>query len=191
MENTTPSQSETITPKPKGRSLRPKRTSVAPNRGSNAKVKRPRASSRLKELWADPEWRAAHAAKIKAGRKKSKAEGKVITRAGVPDGMRKAEATRRWDIAKEKAEETVAELKKANILGEDDTKAEEALKTALELMRGPSNDKKLKLNAARLVLDFTKSKPASKSIVAVDEAEAWLAEIAEDNADKGEATQDA
>jgi hypothetical protein len=52
-------------------------------------------------------------------------------------------------------------------------------------------DQKLKLAAARLVLDFTKSKPASKSIVAVDEAEAWLSKIAEDNADSGEATKDA
>lgn len=177
MEQTTPEK-----PKRKPRKTSPRTKGVHKNSA---------ASKRLKELWADPEWRLNHWAKV-TSRGFSYGQG---TRAGVPDGMRKDEAMARWAKARASAKKTIEVLKvKTNLLGEDDGKAEDALETALTIMRGPNNDQKMKLAAARLVLEFTKAKPASKSIVAVDDAEAWLTKIAEDDdkeADEGKAPSDA
>ena len=55
----------------------------------------------------------------------------------------------------------------------DDEYAVEALKTAVEIMREPAQNRD-KLTAARMVLDFTKTKPVSKSEVTVGKAEAFL-----------------
>jgi len=55
----------------------------------------------------------------------------------------------------------------------DDEYAVEALKTAVEIMREPGQTRD-RLTAARMVLDFTKTKPASKSEVTIGKAEAFL-----------------
>ena len=179
-----------IAPKIK-RKQRARKTSCAPNRGENVVNKLPGLGQRLKELWKDPEWRARTLANQRAAGVKRRGPGKG--RIGVPDGMRKAEALQAWAVAKESADKTMIDLEKAGLLDESPAEAKEALQAALEVMRSPM-DHKTKLAAARLVLDFTKSKPASKSVVAVDEAEVWLAQIAgkKDNDDKqGETSQNA
>ena len=65
---------------------------------------------------------------------------------------------------------------KGIITPEDDPRADEALKAALETMRTPANQQ-TKLAAAKLILEYTKAKPASKSEVTVNKAEEWLAAI--------------
>jgi len=55
----------------------------------------------------------------------------------------------------------------------DDEYAVEALKTAVEIMREPCSNRD-RLSAAKLVLDFTKTKPAAKSEVTIGKAEAFL-----------------
>jgi hypothetical protein len=60
----------------------------------------------------------------------------------------------------------------------DDTYAIEALKTAVEIMREPAQNRD-KLTAARMVLDFTKSKPTTKSEVTIGQAEAFLSSLLE------------
>lgn len=55
----------------------------------------------------------------------------------------------------------------------DDEYAVEALKAAVEIMREPGQTRD-RLTAARMVLDFTKTKPASKSEVTIGKAEAFL-----------------
>lgn len=115
----------------------------------------------------------------------------VPRRQGVPDGMRKAEADVLNTAAKESARETMSELVKSGALGDLDAKAAEALESAIEVMRKPGS-KQVQLQAARLVLDFTKSKPASKSDITVNKAEEWLAAVATENDDdKGEVASDA
>lgn len=112
-------------------------------------------------------------------------------REGVPDGMRKAEAVPLNEAAKQSAKETMSKLKKAGAIGDLDARAEEALLESIKVMRAPG-DKKVKLAAARLVLDFTKSKPAAKSEVTVNKAEDWLKAVAEnDGSDEGETSTDA
>jgi hypothetical protein len=57
--------------------------------------------------------------------------------------------------------------------------AEEALEGALLVMRAP-NTQQTKLAAAKLILEFTRSKPVAKSEVSVNKAEEWLASLAHD-----------
>lgn len=61
----------------------------------------------------------------------------------------------------------------------DDPRAVEALEASMVLLR-TQEDAKLKLAAARLVLDFTKSKPTSKVEHTIRSAEDFLDEMAED-----------
>lgn len=151
------------------------------------KRKNPNVAKRLKELWADPEWRAATEAKnreaVRRKIERAKETGQTWTRLGVPDGMRKEQAQKLWKKAERKAKKTMAELKEAGALDGLDPRAEEALGAAITIMRSPSNTK-LKLDAARLVLDFTKSKPVSKKELTLNKAEQWLKQIAEDEDDE-------
>ena len=54
-------------------------------------------------------------------------------------------------------------------------------------MRTPGETKE-RLSAARLVLEFTEAKPASKSDVTLHQAEVWLEELAAED-DKEELTE--
>ena len=90
---------------------------------------------------------------------------------GVPDGYRKHEIEPIREKAKKEAEEVVQIMsEKYNI---EDEYSKEALKTAVEVMRVPGETRE-RLAAARLVLDFTKSRPASKSEVTIGKAEEFL-----------------
>lgn len=90
--------------------------------------------------------------------------------------------------ARFKATMTMKKLDAAGILDDADAQAREALHKALEVMRMPLPAKDL-LAAARLVLDFTKAKPAQKQEITVNTAEEWLQAVVEDakkaEADKG------
>lgn len=58
--------------------------------------------------------------------------------------------------------------------------AEEALEGAITVLRQPASQQ-VKLAAAKLVLEFTKSKPVAKSEVSVNKAEEWLASLSADD----------
>lgn len=74
----------------------------------------------------------------------------------------------------------------------EDEYSKEALKTAVEVMRVDGATRE-RLQAARLVLDFTKSKPANKSEVTIGKAEDFLASLLADDekeADDGRETEE-
>lgn len=100
---------------------------------------------------------------------------------GVPDGYRKHEIEPLRAKAKKEAREVVKIMSDKYDIEDDYSR--EALETAVEVMRVPGETRE-RLAAARLILDFTKSKPVSKSEVAVSKAEDFLASLlAEDEAD--------
>jgi len=100
---------------------------------------------------------------------------------GVPDGYRKHEIEPIREKAKKEAEEVVQIMsEKYNI---EDEYSKEALKTAVEVMRVPGETRE-RLAAARLVLDFTKSRPASKSEVTIGKAEEFLASLLDESDDE-------
>ena len=93
---------------------------------------------------------------------------------GVPDGYRKAEIEPIREEAKRKAKKvTKIMAEKFNI---EDDYAKSALETAVEIMEVPGETRE-RLAAARLVLDFTKSRPAAKSEVTIGKAEEFLASL--------------
>ena len=93
---------------------------------------------------------------------------------GVPDGY-----TREMMIPIRKQAmkdaETVVDIMKKDF-GVEDELAQEALRTAVIIMREPGQARE-KLAAARMILDFTKSKPVAKSEVSVGKAEEFLASL--------------
>lgn len=90
---------------------------------------------------------------------------------GTPDGYTLEAITPIREQAKKDAERIVAKMTKDNNI--DDEYAIEALKAAVEIMREPGQNRD-RLTAARMVLDFTKTKPAAKSEVTIGKAEAFL-----------------
>jgi hypothetical protein len=70
----------------------------------------------------------------------------------------------------------------------EDEYQKEALKTAVTVMRLVGETRE-RLAAARLVLDFTKSKPAAKSDVSIHKAEDFLASLLIEDGDTDESEQ--
>ena len=101
---------------------------------------------------------------------------------GVPDGMTREQAAPIWEASRQRAKEDMAKLQEAGVINPDDTNANEAMQNALEVMRSPMNQD-MRLKAAKLVLEYTKAKPVSKSEVTVNAAEAWLASLIDGDKD--------
>ena len=97
---------------------------------------------------------------------------------GVPDGFRREQIEPIRATAKKEAEQVVNIM--AEKYGIEDEYAKEALTTAVEVMRVPGETRE-RLAAARLVLDFTKTKPVAKSEVTIGKAEEFLASLIDDN----------
>lgn len=158
----------------------PKRRKTSPRGKTGGRIKNPAVSVHMKALWADPVW-AAQMREKRRVQDRSK-----ISRIGVPDGMRKHTAEKLWAKARKSASKTMTELKKAGALEGMDPRVEEALEAAMSTMRSPQRQE-IKLAAARLVLDFLKSKPATKTDLTVNKAEQWLADLASDDEQDGTA----
>ena len=90
---------------------------------------------------------------------------------GTPDGYTLEMITPIREQAKKDAERIVSIMSKEYQI--EDEYALEALRTAVEIMREPGQNRD-RLTAARMVLDFTKTKPAAKSEITVGKAEAYL-----------------
>ena len=97
---------------------------------------------------------------------------------GVPDGYRREHIEPLRAKAKKEAKQVVTIM--AEKYGIEDDYAKEALTTAVEVMRVPGETRE-RLAAARLVLDFTKTKPVAKSEVTIGKAEEFLASLIDDN----------
>lgn len=147
---------------------------MSPRKKSPPKVKNPnmaRKNSYFKTLMSTPEGREL---RRQWSTKPRKNPGRPV---GVPDGHTKETIAPVREQAKKDAKKVVKIMtEKYNI---EDEYQKEALTTAVEVMRldGQSRER---LAAARLVLDFTKSKPASKSDVSISRAEDFLASLLTD-----------
>ena len=118
----------------------------------------------MRKRWADPEYRA----KQIEGRQRT-ALDRVrhpdrYSRAGIPNGMRKAEAQALWDEASTLAEGAMKRLEEQGVVERvvvpdtDDAIAKACLHEAFTMALGPGNVRQ-RLAAARLVLTYTKPKP--------------------------------
>lgn len=142
-------------------------------------------SEAQKKKWQNPEWREKMLKVLKEVGERRR--GKITSfRTGVPSGMRRAEAEVEWYFARMYAKEVIRIMKAEGILSpNEDEKAEQALTAAIEVLQSPMSQS-VKLQAARLILDFTKAKPAAKSEITVQKAEDWLAAVTQDHIAKTE-----
>ena len=83
-------------------------------------------------------------------------------------------------VAKDEAKRMVKIMEKHGFKVPEGEFAREALEAAVETMRMEAINPKDKLTAARLVLEFTKAKPAAQAELTVRRAEDYLAEIAKE-----------
>lgn len=113
-----------------------------------------------------------------------KASGREFSRRGVPDGFaRRREGVESFTaLAKHEAARIMTYLRKEDLLVEPDNEiANDALKVAIELSRNPSVPPQLHLAAAKVVLEYTRAKPAQKSEVTLRTAESFLDDIASES----------
>ena len=126
--------------------------------------RRPNQTIAMRKRWSDPAYRA----KQTAGRQRTAVDrarhpGKY-SRAGVPNGMRKAEAQALWDEASTLADGAMKRLEEQGVVERlvvpdtDDAIAKACLHEAFKLALGPGNVRQRRA-AARLVLTYTKPKP--------------------------------
>lgn len=139
---------------------------AAPRYGKNKK-----RSEHSKRLWADPEIRA----KMLDARRNKRGN---TSRYGIPHGMRREEAEAEWAWASFYANKVTRIMKEEGII-EDDPKVEKAFSAAVEVLESPMSQS-IKLQAARLLLDFCKAKPVAKQEITVARAEDWLSSVTQD-----------
>jgi hypothetical protein len=114
---------------------------------------------------------------------------RTVFRTGVPDGMRREEADAIWVKAREKASWIMDELEKEGVVQfsadvPEDVMARDALREAFAMAMGPApHTSKDKLTAIRTVLEWTKAKPATKTDLRLNSAEAWLEQVVKDHND--------
>jgi hypothetical protein len=159
-------------------------------------------SERLTELWATPEFREKMKRRDQARIKTAKRNPTKFSRYGVPDGMRRAEATLAWAQANELADKFIAALKQNGEIPDesytvivkagtdilipttDDGLAEVALREAFVLAVGPSTPQ-VKAQALNIVLTYTKAKPASRAKLQLGEVTDFLDQIAREERQHG------
>jgi hypothetical protein len=90
---------------------------------------------------------------------------------GVPDGFRKEQIEPIRSQIKDEAKRIVDIMSKEYSI--EDEYAKTALETAVEVMRVPGDNRE-RVAAARLVLDFTRSRPVAKNELAISKAEDFL-----------------
>jgi hypothetical protein len=175
-----------------------------PRKTSSRSKGEPRAtqaiSERLKKLWATPEFREKMKQRDQARVAAAKRHPTKFSRYGVPDGMRRAEATLAWTRANELADRFIAVLKRngeipdrqqevvlAHAAGSDILiptteagMAEAALREAFVLAVGPSTPV-IKAQAINTVLTYTRAKPATKAKLRHGAAEDFLAGLTAGN----------
>jgi hypothetical protein len=101
--------------------------------------------------------------------------------AGKVRGYRLVEQNAAREKAEAEAEEIVAVMAdKLNI--QEDEHAKAALEFAVSVVKDETVNVKDRLSGAKLVLDFTKSKPASKAEVEIKKAEDFLEALAQEDA---------
>lgn len=116
---------------------------------------------------SDPVKKAAHFAIPR-----KPAPGKPV---GLPDGWRWADWKDHVTKIKKEAQKMAEDLRAAGEIVDDD-RAELAMATCIEILM-KDGENRVRLQAAKTVLEYTKSKPAAKSEVTVGGAEDFLKSI--------------
>ena len=115
---------------------------------------------------------------------KLRAEGRLPSRAGIPDGWggRRTEIAQIKAEASAEAEKIMAHLAQDGIIDEsglDERAGNSALRVALTIVHDRTEKAEIRLKAAALIANFTKSRPTQTLETIVSPAEAWLEALAQ------------
>lgn len=109
----------------------------------------------------------------------SKGDAKFKRPHGLIHGLTRTQTAKMRAKAKREAQIIVRHMMDNNMIPKDGY-AKEAIEAAVEVMRMDAIHVRDKLAAAKVVLEFTMTKPETKSSVSVKTAEDFLSEIAKD-----------
>lgn len=162
-----------------------------PDRPNKARRGRPpkarKNSLALKAIWASPEGREMMMAGTRKGQAVRAADRKLnpdkYSRSGIPHGYTRKTVAPLWAKARKQADRFIKMIAEEGMISaviipdSDEAKGVAALHEACVLALGPG-EKQAKLAALRTVLEYTRSKPESKSKMTINTSEQFLAEIA-------------
>jgi hypothetical protein len=138
------------------------RTTASPTRARNI-------SRAMQQKWQDPDYRQKHAVRFAERRQDTT---KSWSRRGIPNGYKRADADEMWHKARMKAEEDVTALERRECEPWHPY-VREAFVELITIMRSAVNET-LRLQAARVLLEFTVGRPRGDRRVTVETAERWL-----------------
>lgn len=144
------------------------RNKVAKEELKYPKKSTPRQNNYFTNLMKTPEGRAL---RKQWSTKPKRNAGRPV---GVVDGYTAAQLVPIREKARAEADKVVAIMSEQFDINDEYSK--EALRAAVSIMREPAQNRD-KLTAARLVLDFTRSKPAASVEVTVGKAESFLSSL--------------
>ncbi len=164
---------------------------VAPKKKRKSRkrrIKRPDLTAAMRALWADPERRASLLAnRREIVKRERELDPEKFKRVGIPNGMTRESAQRKWNKHAKSAKKTVEAMEKNGVFKDDDSASKEAMEFNITVMRGGYAIRE-RLAAASKILEYTKTKPVAKSEVTVNKAEEWLAAVSATEND-GESNQ--
>lgn len=102
---------------------------------------------------------------------------RIGRRKGQQDGVRLKDYLKRLEKAKETAEKAIRIMEDKNIWKADNDVAEKAMKSAIEVMESQHGTTDSKLKAAKVILEFTQTKPVVKNETTLKSAEEFLASL--------------
>lgn len=103
--------------------------------------------------------------------------GRVGRPKGLQDGVKYSVYKKRLAAAKIFSEKALIAMEETGIWKADNDKAASAMKTAIEVMQSQQGTTQTRLAAAKLILDFTQTKPVVKNETTLKSAEEFLSAL--------------
>ena len=99
---------------------------------------------------------------------------------GLQDGVGLKKYLKRLEVAKVKAERAIKVMADENLWKADNDVASKAMQTAIEIMLSQEGTTQNRLAAAKTILDFTQTRPTTKSETTLKTAEEFLSSLIDD-----------
>lgn len=103
--------------------------------------------------------------------------GRIGRPHGVQDGVRYKDYLKKLEAAKVTADKAITTMAEKKIWVADNATAENAMRNAIEIMESQQGTTQNRLAAARVILEYTQTKPVTKSETTLKTAEEFLASI--------------
>jgi hypothetical protein len=152
---------------PKKRAVRQKRVKKQINSPDYVKARMSSPEMLAKRMEGLRKWREAN-------------PGKRGRPHGLQDGVGLKKYLKRLEVAKAKSERAIKVMAEQNLWKADNDVASKAMQTAIEIMLSQEGTTQNRLAAAKTILDFTQTRPTTKSETTLKSAEEFLSSLIDD-----------